>query len=124
MEDNILDFIKDAMGVDDSESVFDSELLMHINSVFVTLRQLGVRSDTTFIVDENSLWTDFMSDWSVLPLVKSYVVLRVRSLFDPPNSSSFNEAMKNTISEYEWRLQMDCDTYKVEEDPKYADRIT
>lgn len=124
MEDDILASVKDAVGVGVDDTAFDEEILLHINTVFVALRQLGVGPDTAFIADEDSLWTDFLDNQKILPMIKSYVVLRVRLLFDPPNSSSFNEAIKNSIAEYEWRLQMECDTYKVEEDSKYASRVT
>lgn len=41
--------------------------------------------------------------------MKSYVALKVKLLFDPPQSSSTIEATKNLISELEWRLYAECD---------------
>lgn len=121
MEDSILTSIKNAASLSDEDNAFDQELILHINSTFMTLRQIGVGPTTPFVIsDDTSTWSEFTTDESILPMVKSYVALVVRSLFDPPTSSSLAEAMNNKIAEYEWRLQIECDTYKVEEDPKYV----
>lgn len=125
MEDSILKSIKDAASVSSEESDFDQELILHINSTFITLRQNGIGPETPFfIVDDTATWSDFIDDESILPMIKSYIVLVVRSLFDPPTSSSLAEAINNKIAEYEWRLSIECDKYKVEEDPKYASRLS
>jgi len=39
-------------------------------------------------------------------LVKSYMHLKVKLLFDPPLSSAVLECYKTQISEYEWRLNV------------------
>ena len=123
MENSILLSVKDYLSVSPEEDAFDQELILHINSAFMILRQLGVGPETPFVVeDETTTWQEFTDDDSILPVIKSYVTLKVRTLFDFPNSSSLSEALKNAISEYEWRLGIECDTYKVEEDPKYAGR--
>lgn len=123
MENSILLSVKDYLSVSPEEDAFDQELILHINSAFMILRQLGVGPETPFVVeDETTTWQEFTDDDSILPVIKSYVTLKVRTLFDSPNSSSLSEALKNAISEYEWRLGIECDTYKVEEDPKYARR--
>lgn len=123
MENSILLSVKDYLSVSPEEDAFDQELILHINSAFMILRQLGVGPETPFVVeDETTTWQEFTDDNSILPVIKSYVTLKVRTLFDSPNSSSLSEALKNAISEYEWRLGIECDTYKVEEDPKYAGR--
>lgn len=123
MSDSILESIKDAASISSEESAFDQELILHINSVFMALRQMGIGPDTAFVVsDSSSEWSEFTTDPIILPTIKSYVTLRVRVLFDPPTSSALMDALKNAISEYEWRLGIECDTYKVEEDPKYANR--
>lgn len=123
MEDSILNSIKDAVSVSSEESAFDQEIILHINSTFITLRQNGIGPDTPFfITDDTAKWSDFTEDASILPMIKSYIALVVRSLFDPPSSSSLADAINNKIAEYEWRLSIECDKYRVEEDPKYAGR--
>jgi hypothetical protein len=123
MDDSILSSIKDAASVNVDDNVYDQELILHINSTFTVLRQLGVGPTTAFYIeDSNAKWSDFTTDDNILPMIKSYVTLKVRSLFDPPTSSSLAEAINSQIAEYEWRLGIECDNYKVEEDAKYADR--
>lgn len=123
MEESILSSIKDTASVSPEDDAFDQEIILHINATFMTLRQLGVGpSEPFFITDSSATWSDFTDDPAILPTIKSYVTLKVRMLFDPPTSSSLAEAIKSQIAEYEWRLGIECDTYKVEEDPKYANR--
>lgn len=121
MEDSILNYVKDAAGVSMDDSAFNGELIMHINATFMILRQIGVGPEKPFFIeDDSSTWDEFTEDENLLPLVRSYVALRVRKLFDPPVSSPLVEAMNSTIAEYEWRLQVEADKYKVEEDERYA----
>lgn len=125
METSILRSVKDAVGVNPDDTVFDDELLMHINSTFLVLKQLGVGQGELFsVTDDSAVWTDFQTKSSSLPMVKTYVICRVKSLFDPPTSSSLSTALKETIAEYEWRLSIEEDDYKIEEDEKYASRLT
>ena len=108
--DSILEYIKNASGVNDDDSIFDAEILLHVNTAFMTLRQLGVGPDTPFVVEDSSkTWNDFTSDETILPMVKSYVALKVRYLFDPPTSSALSTAMKDAMNEYEWRLNVESD---------------
>ena len=83
---------------------------MHINSVFSILTQMGVGPANGFsITGKDDGWSDFISGGAVLPLVKSYVGLKVRLLFDPPLSSAAVESMNRQISEFEWRLFVAAD---------------
>lgn len=107
--DNVLESIKDAAGVSLEDTAFDSELLLHINSVFMILRQLGVGPISPFVADGNSTWDEFTSDNAILPMIKSYVALKVRELFDPPASNALAQMIHETIAEYEWRLNLETD---------------
>lgn len=121
METSILNSIKSAAGVNLEDSAFDDELILHTNSVFMILRQIGVGPETPFSIEDDSAeWTDFTEDESLLPLIRGYVTLKVRLLFDPPTSSAFMTSLTETIAEYEWRLNIEADEYKVEEDDRYA----
>lgn len=121
MEDSILQSIKDAASVSSEDTTFDQELILHINSVFMAMRQMGIGPNVPFfITDASTTWSEFTTDMGILPTIKAYVALRVRAIFDPPTSSSLSSAIDNKIAEFEWRLGIECDTYKVEEDPKYA----
>ena len=88
---------------------------MHINSVLMILRQMGVGPQEGFgISDATATWSEFCQGKEDIEAVKSYTALNVRMLFDPPQSSSTMEATKNLISELEWRLYAECDR----EEPK------
>lgn len=105
--DSILTSIKKLLGIEEEYEHFDPDIIMHINSVFMVLTQIGVGPPEGFsIEDELSVWSDFISDTTKLEAVKSYVYLRVRLLFDPPTSSAAIESMKRMIDEYEWRLNV------------------
>ncbi len=110
--DSILTSVKKMLGIAEQYEHFDADLLMHINSVFSILRQLGVGpADGFMIEDKSSIWSDFISDESKYMLAKSYMFLKVKLLFDPPLSSAVLECYKTQISEYEWRLNItveDC----------------
>lgn len=111
--ETILNTVKHALGgglVSYSDMAFDEPLLMHINSTFVILNQLGVGPKEIFIADKSSTWDNFLSESSEnLNLVKSYLFLRVRLLFDPPSNSFITEAIKDQIKEFEWRLNVYVD---------------
>lgn len=108
--DSILTSIKKLLGISEEYTHFDKDLIMHINSVFLVLTQLGVGPTSGFfIMDKNAIWDDFISD-SDLELVKSYVYLKVKLLFDPPLSSAVIEATNRMIAEFEWRLNIAADT--------------
>lgn len=103
--ESILLSIKEMLGPSAEDPHFDPQIIMHINSVFMDLTQIGVGPSDGFIIeDETALWTDFVSDTKKLAAVKSYMYLRVRLLFDPPASATIVEAMNRDIDRYEWRL--------------------
>ena len=113
---SILDSMKTVLDVPVSDDTYDEELLMGINTIFFTLNQLGVGPETPFTIDDNSTeWTDFISDIETIAMVKTYMQLRLKLLFDPPSNSSLATAMKEQVAEYEWRMNVAKDTYKVEE---------
>lgn len=103
--DSILNSIKKLLGIEADYTAFDTDLVIHINSVFTILYQLGVGSDpsTPFhITDASSKWSDFIDDGKV-ELVKSYMYMKVKLMFDPPQNSALLTAMKEAITEFEWR---------------------
>lgn len=113
METSILTSTKKILGIAEDYTAFDHDIVTHINAVFGILSQLGIGPVEGFIVeDAEAEWSDFVvpsDELHILPsdqmnLVKTYVFLKVRMLFDPPGTSFLIEAMNNQISEYEWRL--------------------
>lgn len=105
--ESILTSIKKLLGIAEEYECFDSDIVMHINSVLMILTQLGVGPPEGFsIEDETTTWTDFVSDLTKVEAVKSYVYLKVKLLFDPPLTSSVIDSMTRTINELEWRLNV------------------
>lgn len=103
--DSILTSVKKIIGISEEDESFDLDLIIHINSVLMILNQLGVGPSKGFsISDKHSLWSDFMPEDLSIEAVKTYVALKVRLIFDPPTSGAVAEAIKNTISELEWRI--------------------
>lgn len=111
MTESILNSIKKLLGITAEYEHFDPDITMHINSVFVILNQLGVGPDTPFsITGDSETWDQFI-DEAKLNMVKSYMYLKVRLLFDPP-TGSVQDAIKNQIAELEWRLNVAVDPKK------------
>ena len=103
--DSILVSIKKLLGVSEEYNHFDPDIIMHINSVFMILTQMGIGPSEGFrIEDETTKWTDFITDESKLEGVKSYIYLKVKLLFDPPLSGAVKESTNQLIKELEWRL--------------------
>lgn len=106
--DSILDSVKKALGIDKNYTAFDVDILMHINTVFATLHQLGIGPAAGFAIeDATTTWIDFLSDDPRLNNVKTYVYLRVRVVFDPPGGSyHMLNSMNQQIQELEWRISI------------------
>ena len=118
--DSILTSIKKLLGITEEYTHFDTDLVMHINSVFMVLNQIGVGPSEGFsITDSYATWTDFLGDSMDIEVVKSYMYLKVKLLFDPPLSASVMESMNRSIAEFEWRLNVAAEMNATEEDDLY-----
>lgn len=116
--ESILTSIKKLLGIEKEYDHFDSDIIMHINTVLGDLTQLGVGPSEGFqIEDETSTWNDFVTTDSQTRLngIKSYIHLRVRLLFDPPSSASVLTSYERQIEKLEWRLNVAAETETSEE---------
>ena len=106
--ESILTSIKKLLGISEEYTQFDTDIIIHINSVFMTLNQLGVGpSEGFYIEDAFKEWTEYISDPAKLQAVKTYMYLKVRLLFDPSSLGSATlAAYERQIQELEWRLNM------------------
>lgn len=103
--DSILNTIKKLLGIQPEDISFDTDVIIHINSVFSRLHELGVGPEECFrITDETSTWDWFLDDSLNFEDVKTYIYLKVRILFDPPTSSAYLTTLKEEIDKYEWTL--------------------
>lgn len=107
METSILTSIKKLLGIEEDYTHFDTDIVMHINSAFMSLNQLGVGPTAGFrIEDKEAEWSEFVGERLDLESVKSYVYLKTRLVFDPPQTSFLIDAIKDQIKELEWRLNV------------------
>lgn len=105
--DSILESVKKVLNQSADDTFFDQDILLHINSVFSTLTQLGIGPEAGFeIEDDTAVWDDLLDGDIRLNFVKTYVYLRVRLLFDPPVSGYANDAIKEQIKELEFRINV------------------
>ncbi len=111
ISESILTSIKKLLGIDENYTHFDADIIMHINSVFSILTQMGVGPANGFSISgKDDTWSAFITDKpNIFSLVKSYVYMKVRLLFDPPLSSAAIESINRQISEFEWRLFVAAD---------------
>ena len=106
--ESILTSIKKLLGIAEDDDSFDTDVIMHINSTFMVLTQLGVGPPEGFMIeDESATWADFIPDGVSLEAIKSYIYLRVKMIFDVNTTpSAVIDAMNRTINELEWRLNV------------------
>lgn len=112
--ESILTSIKKMLGIAEEYKQFDADIIMHINSVFTTLRQLGVGPSEGFYIENDTVeWMDFIPDPVKLQAVKSYMFMKVKILFDPGSLGAATlAAYERQIQEFEWRLNIDAEAVK------------
>lgn len=109
--ESILISIKKLLGIAADYNNFDDDIIMHINSVFMTLNQLGVGPEEGFTIEDDlAVWEDFIQDNKKIESVKTYIYLKVKMLFDPSASSTITEAFKQQANELEWRLNVQSES--------------
>lgn len=108
MEQSILLSTKKILGLPADYTVFDHDVITHINTAFSILTQLGVGPINGYMIEgAEEMWDEFLPplDPQYNP-VKTYVYLKVRQLFDPPQTSYLISAVDNQVRELEWRLNV------------------
>ena len=107
MTKSILDTTKKVLGISLDYEQFDLDIIMHINSTFSTLHQLGVGPTAPFSITDNSnVWSEFIGENKAIESVKTYIWAKVKLAFDPPTTSFAIEALDKITKEYEWRLNV------------------
>ena len=107
--ESILTSIKKLIGITEADKSFNVDVIIHINSVFSDLTQLGVGPSEGFsIKDSYDLWSEFIpvENVKLFNNVKTYMYLRVKLLFDPPTNSAVLTAMQKEADKLEWRLSV------------------
>ena len=115
--DSILLSTKKSLGLAASYSAFDPDVIMHINSVMLDLNQLGLGPTGGFVITgEDELWTDFIGTRKDLVAVQSLTYLKVRLLFDPPQTSFVIDSINKQIEKFEWRLMVQAEPMTIPEE--------
>ena len=108
--ESILISTKKLLGIAASDISFDTDILMGINSALMSLNQLGVGPDTGFYISSDAdMWSDLLSERIDLEAVKIYVYLKTKLVFDPPQNSFLVEAIKNQLTELEFRINIQAE---------------
>ena len=114
MSSSILNDTKKLLGITEDYKSFDQDIIIHINTVFSILSQLGLGPKEGFsISDDTTTWEEYTGDNARLNMVKSYMYAKVRLMFDPP-SGSHKEALEHTCDELEFRLNVQVDPEEME----------
>lgn len=120
MSSSILNTIKKLLGMTPEYTAYDEDVIVAINATFNVLYQLGVGPAEPFsIEDKNTTWDMYTEDRKTIEMVKEYIFMKVKLIFDPPLNASVLESYKQMVSEYEWRLNVEDDIirhYVPEED--------
>ena len=103
--DSILNSIKKLHGISEDDISFDIDIIIHINSALMILNQLGIGPVKGFYIqDDSAIWADYVPDKFVSEVIKTFIYIKVRLVFDPPASPTVIEALKASANEYEWRI--------------------
>lgn len=109
MAESILLSIKKLLGIMPDYTQFDDDIIIHINTAFATLNQLGVGPSEGFMIEDRfAEWQDYTT-YKNLTMIRTYIYLKVRLLFDPPTSSVLVESINRSIAELEWRIFLEGD---------------
>lgn len=108
--------IKGMLGFEPEYAAFDADILFHINSAISILRQLGVGEPNFRVTGTDETWQDYIKDLSSVDLVKEYIFLKTKNVFDTPTNSFLVTANENYIKELEFRILVSFDPYI--EEPK------
>ena len=110
MDESILTSIKKLLGITEDYDYFDQDIIMHINAAFMVLTQLGIGPSEGFLItDDTDTWSDFIDDSNDLGSIQSYVYMKVKLMFDPPQNSFTVDSMTKLVNELEWRLNVAAD---------------
>ena len=111
---SILVSTKAALGVTQDDTSFDAELLTFINSALAEVNQVGVGPvEGLMIFSEAEEWEALIGNDARLNIVKPYVYLYCKMLFDPPEVGFVLTSMERILERHIWRLMVVADKPKV-----------
>ena len=103
--DSILNTVKKHLGISDNYNVFDIDIIDDINYAIDILTQLGVNYPNTYRINGSTeLWSDYVTDARLLGLCQTYIIKKVKLLFDPPTNSVHINSINQILDETTWRI--------------------
>lgn len=112
MTTSILDDIKMMLGILPDYDYYNLQIIIYINTAFSILEQLGCKHFA--INGVNDSWNDFFGEEESIEMIKTFVYLKVKMLFDPSASSSIQNSFDAVAKELEWRINSKVDYEKEE----------
>lgn len=111
MSSSILNNTKKLLGILPEQKDFDTDIIVHINSAFYALNQLGVGPKTTFFINsEEETFSDFEPDDTKYTCLPLYLFFKTKLGFDPSSVGSATlTAIKDQIAELEWRMMVESE---------------
>lgn len=106
LETSILKTIRKRIGPSADYDIFDTDLIININSSFARLCQLGVGPSKPFKIEgADEEWDEFITKPDVTSDVQQYIFLKARLIFDPPQNATVTNLIKEEIEKLEWLLK-------------------
>lgn len=116
MDNNILTSIKKINNIADSDTSFDQELILYINSALMVIMQEWHGMDHSFkLLDGTETWQDLLGEDTDYEGIKEFIGLKVKLMFDPPSNSAVLQAINERIKDLEWRLYFWKDNERIDE---------
>ena len=112
MDYSILNTIKKMLGLDAEYNAFDTDIIDFIKNALMTLHQYGATPKEGFaITGANETWSQCLPSDKMLEGAKTFIFLKVKMVFDPPQSSYVLNAYKEQATELEYRIKEQLEAY-------------
>ena len=116
MTDSILETLRKLSGLSPEDDSFDLDIMTHAETIFNVVSHLGYDPPAAFPEDlTGATWAMYLGNRTDLHMIKTYICLRTKLMFDPPTNATVVNLMKEEIRELEWRINNKVDTGYVTE---------
>lgn len=106
--------IKKLIGFDEDYNAFDQDIVIQINSALSILKQIGVEVLSNVTIDGSEDWEDILGEHADIEMIKNYIYMKTKLVFDPPVNGSVMESIKEQIKEFEWRINFEIEVMRKE----------
>lgn len=104
-DSSILLSIKKLLGIPQEQTNFDTDIIIHINTVIANLTQMGIGpSEGYSITGDSETWEDYIRNDKLISQIRTYIYIKVRLVFDPPSNSALTQSFSEQAKELEVRM--------------------